>query len=71
MIDKKSLTITTIAGKHDSTEGLGNDLAERDPMKLNLPEISSMDYYKGNLFVPTDITSEEGDLAVLRKSAVR
>jgi hypothetical protein len=27
-----------------------------------------MDYYKGRLFVPTDLSPEEGDLAVLRRA---
>ena len=67
MIHKKSGIITTIAGNHNSVEGLSNDPDERDPLKLNLPEISSMDYYDGHLFVPTDLTQEEGDLAVLRR----
>jgi sugar lactone lactonase YvrE len=69
MIQKKSGTITTIAGNHNSVKGLSNNLEEKDPLNLNLPEISSMDYYNGRLFVPTDLTQEEGDLAVLRRSA--
>lgn len=40
--------------------------AEKDPLKLNLPEISSMDYWNRQLFVPTDLTPEAGDLAVLK-----
>jgi hypothetical protein len=68
MIHKKSGTITTIAGNHNSVKGLSNNPEEKDPLKLNLPEISSMDYYDGRLFVPTDLTQEEGDLAVLRRS---
>jgi hypothetical protein len=67
MIDRKSGTIRTIAGKHDSVEGLSNNPDEKDPLRLNLPEISSMDYWDGHLFVPTDLTSETGDLAVLTR----
>jgi hypothetical protein len=68
MIHRKSGIINTIAGNHDSVEGMTNDPEEKDPLKLNLPEISSMDYYDGHLFVPTDLSSEAGDLAVLRRT---
>jgi hypothetical protein len=67
MIDKSSGIIRTIAGKHDSITGVSNNPEEKDPLRLNLPEISSMDYSNGRLFVPTDLTPETGDLAVLRK----
>jgi len=67
MIHKKTNTIETIAGNHNTVKGKINNLAETDPLKLNLPEISSMDYYNGCLFIPTDITPEEGDLIVLKK----
>jgi hypothetical protein len=65
MINKESNIIETIAGNCNSIRGKSNDLKETNPLKLNLPEISSMDYYNGQLFVPTDIAQEEGDLAVL------
>jgi DNA-binding beta-propeller fold protein YncE len=68
MIHKKSSIVTTIAGKRNSVKGLSNNPEEKDPLKLNLPEISSMDYHDGHLFVPTDLTQEEGDLTVLRRS---
>lgn len=67
MIDRKSGIIRTIAGNHNSVKGKSNNPAEKDPFKLNLPEISSMDYYDGQLFVPTDLSPEVGDLAVLRR----
>ena len=69
MIRKKTNTIETIAGNHYAVKGKINNLAETDPLKLNLPEISSMDYYNGYLFVPTDITPKEGDLAVLTRKS--
>jgi hypothetical protein len=53
MIDKKSNIITTIAGNYHSVEGMSNNPEEKDPFGLNLPEISSMDYCNGHLFVPT------------------
>jgi hypothetical protein len=68
MIHKKSHTITTIAGNHHSVKGKDNDPEEKDPLNLNLPEISSMDYCDGRLFVPTDLSLETGDLAVLRRT---
>jgi hypothetical protein len=67
MIHKKSHTITTIAGNHQSIKGKDNNPEEKDPLKLNLPEISSMDYHNGHLFVPTDLTRESGELAILKR----
>ncbi len=67
MINKKSGIVRTIAGNHDSVKGRKNSPKEKDPLKLNLPEISSMDYFGGQLFVPTDLTDETGDLAVLSR----
>jgi hypothetical protein len=68
MVDRKSGIITTIAGNHNSVKGMSNNAEEKDPLKLNLPEISSMDYYDGQLFVPTDLSPEVGDLAVLKRT---
>jgi hypothetical protein len=67
IIHKRSGIIATIAGNHKAIKGMSNSLEERDPFKLNLPEISSMDYFDGQLFVPTDITPETGDLAILKR----
>jgi len=67
MIHKRSGTIATIAGSHNSIKGMSNNLEEKDPLKLNLPEISSMDYFNGQLFVPTDLAPERGDLAILKR----
>jgi hypothetical protein len=71
VIHRKSGVIRTIAGNHNSVKGMSNNPEERDPFKLNLPEISSMDYYDGQLLVPTDLSPEEGDLVVLRKQGAR
>jgi streptogramin lyase len=68
MIHSESGVIETIAGRRAAEVGGRNDPNEPDPFKLNLPEISSMDYYQTQLLVPTDLTSDTGDLAVLRKS---
>lgn len=68
MIERDSGVITTIAGAAVVDGERANDPAERDPLRLNLPQISSMDYGDGHLFVPTDLARESGDLIVLRKS---
>jgi hypothetical protein len=68
MIHRKTGIIRTIAGNHNSIDGMKNKPNETDVLKLNLPQISSMDYHDGHLFVPTDITADTGDLIVLRKS---
>jgi len=65
MIERDSGIISTIAGRPDATAEADNDPAERDPLRLNLPMISSMDYHHGRLFVPTDLAGGSGDLAVL------
>ena len=67
MIEKKSGTIATIAGDTTFRGEEGNDARETEVLRLRLPQISSMDYYGGRLFVPTDITEESGDLIVLSK----
>jgi hypothetical protein len=65
MIERDSGIIRTIAGHADTAVGSVNDPSERDPLRLNLPMISSMDYDRGRLFVPTDLADDSGDLAVL------
>lgn len=59
--------ITTIAGRRDADDTRANDPSERDPRRLNLPQISSMDYHAGRLYVPTDLDGGGGDLVVLRR----
>ena len=44
MIERDSGIITTIAGRPDIDSECANDPAERDLLRVNLPEISSMDY---------------------------
>jgi hypothetical protein len=65
MIHRKSGIVRTIAGNHNCVKGMINNPEEKDPLKLNLPEISSMDYFDGQLFVPTDLSPEAGDLAII------
>jgi hypothetical protein len=67
MIHRKSGIIRTIAGNHNCVKGMINNSEEKDPLRLSLPRISSMDYFNGQLSVPTDLSSEAGDLAILRR----
>jgi DNA-binding beta-propeller fold protein YncE len=66
-IDGATGLISTIAGSQRADDARANDTNERDPLRLNLPKISSMDYHDGRLFVPTDLGAGAGDLAVLRR----
>ena len=68
MIERDTGIITTIAGGSTVDRAHANDPAEPDPLRVNLPEISSMDYDRGRLFVPTDLANGSGDLVVLCKS---
>lgn len=68
MVDRASGVIDTIAGRPDVMPDGANEPDERDPMRSNLPQISSMDYDRGRLFVPTDLARGAGDLLVLRSS---
>lgn len=69
MVDARTGIVTTIAGHHPSTSEEPNDPTERNPLRLRLPKISSMDYHDGRLLVPTDLSEGSGDLVVLRKHA--
>ena len=67
MICRDSRVIETIAGRRTADPTRVNDSGERDPLRLNLPQISSMDYAEGRLYVPTDLAGDHGDLCVLRR----
>ncbi|HVO79689.1 MAG TPA: hypothetical protein VMT28_03100 [Terriglobales bacterium] len=67
MIDGATGVISTIAGGERADEERANDPNERDPLRLNLPKIGSMDYHDNRLFVPTNLTADSGDLVVLRR----
>ena len=69
MIDRTSNTIVTLAGDATYRGEEDNDGREENPLRLRLPKISSMDYYNGHLFVPTDLTERSGDLIVLQKTS--
>jgi hypothetical protein len=63
MIDRKKNIITTIAGNTDSTPQQTNSPQEKNPFKINLHKICSLDYYNSRLYIP----DWNGDLIVLRK----
>jgi hypothetical protein len=67
MIDSITGVISTIAGAHGANDERANNSNDRDPLRLNLPKISSMDYHDDHLFVPTDLATDSGDLVVLRR----
>jgi hypothetical protein len=67
MIEGATGVISTIAGTPKADDGRANDRDARDPLRLNLPKISSMDSHDDRLFVPTDLTPDSGDLVVLRR----
>jgi hypothetical protein len=68
MIERKTGIISTIAGHREVGEEDPTDPSESDPLRANLPQISSMDYHRGQLFVPTDLRHESGDLVVLQRT---
>lgn len=67
MVDRAGM-ITTVAGCPGMPLDQANEPDVHDPLNVSLPQISSMDYYSGRLFVPTDLTDESGDLVVLRRA---
>ncbi|NHJ85742.1 MAG: hypothetical protein FK734_09790 [Asgard group archaeon] len=63
MVDGKSGNISTIAGNLNSIPSKRNSPKETNVLKLNFPKICSLDYYKGELFIP----EWDGDLVILEK----
>lgn len=63
MVDKSTNIINTIAGSKNIQPHKRANPNEKDPLKLNLPMIASLEYYNGCLFVP----EMDGDLVVLEK----
>jgi hypothetical protein len=69
MIERATNIIRTIAGDHTYAGQSANDENERNSLALRLPQISSMDYHAGHLFVPTDLNDDSGDLIVMVRSS--
>jgi hypothetical protein len=68
MIDRDNNVILTIAGDAGNENKEANKPKENDLLSLRLPAISSMDYYDGHLFVPTDLADDSGDLIVMKRN---
>ncbi len=66
-LDRESSRIATIAGRRGADPEQRNDPREGDPLRVNLPAISSMDYADGRLYVPTDLEDGSGELVVLHR----
>ncbi len=64
MVDASTNVISTIAGRRAVTAHQRNDRHEADPLNLNLPKLSALDYYDGRLFIP----EWDGDLIILRRT---
>jgi hypothetical protein len=64
MVEASTNVISTIAGRPVIVAHQRNDPHETDPLNLNLPKLSALDYYAGKLFVP----EWDGDLIVLRST---
>jgi hypothetical protein len=69
MVERASGLVSTIAGRPAADVDQANEVSERDPLRLNLPRISSMDYAAARLYIPTDLSGERGDLVVLRRAS--
>jgi len=63
MVDKKTNIISTIAGNTNSNRYKRVAPDEKDPMKMNMPYIVSVEYFNDRLYV----CDWRGDLVILRK----
>jgi streptogramin lyase len=64
MVEASTNVISTIAGRPVIVAHQRNDPRETDPLNLNLPKLSALDYHAGRLFVP----EWDGDLIVLQST---
>lgn len=64
MVDASTNVISTIAGRPDVVAHRRNDPHQADPLELNLPKLSALDYHDGRLFVP----EWDGDLIILKRT---
>ncbi|OHB61860.1 MAG: hypothetical protein A2Y76_14940 [Planctomycetes bacterium RBG_13_60_9] len=64
VVDARTNVISTIAGRHAVIPHQRNDPREANPLNLNLPKLSALDYYAGRLFIP----EWDGDLIILRRT---
>lgn len=64
MVERRTGSISTIAGNPDIKSSSRNSISETNTFRLNLPRICSMEYHQGQLFIP----EWDGDLIILSKS---
>lgn len=64
MIDRKANIIMSIAGNPNAISGKRNNPNEKNPLKINLQKICSLEYFNEKLYIP----EWDGDLIVLQKS---
>ncbi len=63
IVERSTNVISTMAGRKDSQPHVRNNPQEKDPLRLNLPYICSLEYYNKCLFIP----EWDGDLIVMEK----
>ncbi len=64
MVEASANVISTIAGRRAVIAHQRNDPREANPLNLNLPKLSALDYYDGRLFIP----EWDGDLIIMEKT---
>jgi len=64
MVDASTHVISTIAGRRAVIAHQRNDRLETDPLNLNLPKLSALDYHDGRLFIP----EWDGDLIIMKRT---
>lgn len=64
MVEASTNLISTIAGRPAAVAHQRNDPRETDPLNLNLPKLSALDYCNGRLFIP----EWDGDLVILQRT---
>ncbi|SCY96003.1 NHL repeat-containing protein [Alkaliphilus peptidifermentans] len=62
-VDRKTNIITTIAGKHKVDRTKRIDPNEKDPFKIDMPYLVSVEYFQGRLFV----SDWRGDLVIMKR----
>ena len=64
MVNASTNVISTIAGRYAVVAHQRNDPRETDPLNLNLPKLSALDYHDGRLFIP----EWDGDLIIMKRT---
>jgi sugar lactone lactonase YvrE len=64
MVEASTNVISTIAGRRAVVAHQRNDPRQINPLDLNLPKLSALDYHDGRLFIP----EWDGDLIILERT---